>query len=91
MLTFKTQGSCLCGNALDEFIRSYRLGMEISPEHNVILCQRVAMRLPALDLMLHGGVDVHEGGKGGKKELQVFKCSSGDSQQPSGGTWLRAA
>lgn len=64
--------------------------MEISPEHNAILCQRAATRRPAVDLMLHGGVDVRKG-EGKKKEVQVFKCSSGDSQQPSGGTWLWAA
>lgn len=77
-----------CVLTVDENIKSYRSGTEISPGHNVILCQRAALRLPAVDLMLHGGFDVREGGK---KKLQVFKCSSGDSQQPSGGTWLRAA
>lgn len=74
-----------CVLTVDEYIKSYRSGTEISPGHNVILCR---LRLPAVDLMLHGGFDVREGGE---KKLQVFKCSSGDSQQPSGGTWLWAA
>lgn len=53
----------MCVHALDEFKQSYRSEMEISPEHNVILCQQAAMRLPAVDLMLHGGVDVCRGGR----------------------------
>lgn len=46
--------------------------MEISPEHNVILCQRAATRRPAVDLMLHGGVDVRKG-EGGKKRGAGFQ------------------
>lgn len=89
LLTFKTQehcgaGNCLCVATVDEYIKSYRSGMEISPEYNVILCQWTDLRHATVDLVLYGGLDV-------KQNVQVFKCSSGDSQQPSGGTWLQAA
>lgn len=77
MLTFKTQGSrgagrsCLCVDTVDEYIKSYRSGLEISAGHNVVLCQRAALRLPAVDLMLHGGFDVRE--RGGKKRVAGFQ------------------
>lgn len=58
--------------------------MEISPEHNVIHCQRTAVRLPAFDLMLHGGVDVRKGEEK-KKSCRFSSAAAVTASSPAVG------